>query len=58
MMKPALRGLLAAIDALTGRVKEYDRQIVALAGQHKEVAFIQSIPGVSPGGILANYFPD
>jgi transposase len=46
ILKPALNGLLAEIDALTARVKEYDRQIVALAAEHKEVAFIQSIPGV------------
>jgi transposase len=48
MLKPALSGLLAQIDALTARVKEYDRQILALAAQHEEVAFIQSIPGVGP----------
>ena len=48
ILKPALSGLLAQIDALTARVKEYDRQIAALAGQHKEVMFIQSIPGVGP----------
>ena len=46
ILKPALSGLLAEIDALTARVKEYDRQIAVLAGQHKEVVFIQSIPGV------------
>ena len=37
LLKPALSGILAEIDALTARIKEYDRQIAALAGQHKEV---------------------
>ena len=46
LLKPALSGILAEIDALTARAKEYDRQIVVLAGQHKEVMFIQSINGV------------
>lgn len=45
-LKLALAGMLAEIDALTARVKEYDAQIVSLAGQHKEVMFIQSINGV------------
>jgi transposase len=48
ILKPALSGLLAQVDALTARVKEYDRQIAALAAQHQEVTFIQSIPGVGP----------
>lgn len=46
MLKPALSGILAEIDALTARAKEYDARIAVLAGQHKEVMFIQSINGV------------
>jgi len=48
ILKPALSKLLAQIDAVTASIHEYDRQIMALAGQHKEVVFVQSIPGVGP----------
>lgn len=53
MLKPALTGLLAEIDALTARVKEYDRQIATLAQQHDEVTRMVSIPGVGPLTALA-----
>jgi transposase len=48
MLNPSLSGLLAGIDALTARVKEYDRQIAALAERHEEVGRVTSIPGVGP----------
>lgn len=54
MLKPALQVLLAEIDQLSQRIKDYDQQIAGLANQHEEVVRLASIPGV--GAITALAF--
>jgi transposase len=45
-LRKALTGLLGQIDALSREITGYDQQIGVLAGQHPELARLESIPGV------------
>jgi transposase len=45
-LRRALAGLLDKIDALSGAIAGYDQQLGELAGQHPELARLESIPGV------------
>jgi transposase len=45
-LRTALTGLLQQIDALSGEIAGYDRQIAGLAGAHPELERLESIPGV------------
>ena len=45
-LRQALTGLLDQIDALSREITRYDQQIGVLAGQHPELARLESIPGV------------
>jgi transposase len=45
-LRTALAGLLQQIDAISGEIAGYDQQIGTLAGQHPELARLESIPGV------------
>jgi transposase len=53
ILKPALQGLLAQIDDLTQRIKEYDQLIHALARSKPEVMQLATIPGVGELSALA-----
>ena len=46
LLKPAVEGLLAQVDDLTKRIKEYDQRIHALAQSKPEVIRLTTIPGV------------
>ena len=45
-LRTALTGLLRQIDALSGGIGGYDRQIAGLAEGHPELERLESIPGV------------
>jgi len=45
-LRKALTGLLDQIDALSREITGHDQQIGVLAGQHPELARLESIPGV------------
>lgn len=45
-LRKPLRGLLDQIDTLSREITGYDQQIDVLAGQHPELARLESIPGV------------
>jgi transposase len=45
-LRKALSGLLEQIDALTRQIAGYDQHMGELAGQHPELARLESIPGV------------
>src|SRR5258708_25023323 len=45
-LRTALTGLLEQIDALSRTITGYDQNIGVLAGQHPELARLESIPGV------------
>ena len=52
-LEPALGPLFDTIEAMTERIKQYDRQIAALCAQHPETTLFQTVPGVGPITALA-----
>jgi transposase len=45
-LRAALTGLLEQIDALGGKIGDYDREIAEVAARHPEVERLASVPGV------------
>ncbi len=45
-LHPAMSGLLEQIDALGGKIRDYDRRIAEAAGKHPEMERLASVPGV------------
>lgn len=52
-LQPALGPMLQSIEALTGHIKQYDKQIAQLCAQHPETRLFQQVSGVGPITALA-----